>query len=195
MLKVSAMPIPVAKRFKDRTSRSLASHIIAFDQNKIEIAAAGETLQSATLRIYIVDNGNNWGPNGRNIGVHKILDDWDEGNGWNVGNNISGTGSGVTWNCAIDDDISNNQDDCAVQWDGGNIDATPTNTVLITNDMINQFIEFDVTSDIQAFVDGTASNFGWMIKKDDKAQNGTIEFASKESNSNVPKLLLVFEGQ
>jgi len=61
--------------------------------------------------------------------------------------------------------------------------------------MINQFIEFDVTADVQAFLDGTATNNGWIIKKGEEALNGSIEFASRETNSNVPKLLLVFQGQ
>ncbi|MGI0077175.1 MAG: DNRLRE domain-containing protein, partial [Nitrosopumilaceae archaeon] len=169
--------------------------IIAFDQNRIDIAAVDETLQSATLRVYITDNGNNWGPDGRNIAVHRILEDWIEGNGWNTGNNISGNGTGTTWNCAIDSDISNNQDDCGVQWGGGNINSTATDIVLITNNMVNQFIEFDVTSDIQQFLGDTVTNHGWMIKKADEAKNGSLEFASKESGQNIPELILVFEGQ
>lgn len=169
--------------------------VIAFDQNRIEIAAAGETLQSAKLRLYITDNANNWGPNGRNIIIHTITQDWEEGNGWNTGNNISGAGNGVTWNCPIDSDISNNQDDCTVQWNGGSFEPALTDTVLITNDMINQFIEFDVTSDVQAYLDGTATNFGWIIKKSDEALNGSLDFASKESAENQPKLILTFEDQ
>ena len=168
--------------------------VIAFDQTKIEIAAAGETLQSAKLRLYIIDNGNNWGSTGRNIAIHSLTQDWKEGNGWNTGNNISGDGSGVTWNCPIDTDISNNQNDCVTQWSGGSFTSVATNTVLITNDMTNQFIEFDVTSDVQAFLDGTSNNFGWIIKKGDEALNGSLDFASKESIVNNPELLLVFEG-
>lgn len=169
--------------------------VIAFDQTRIEIAAAGETLQSAKLRLHITDNGNNWGPNGRDIVLHSLTQDWEEGNGWNTGNNISGDGSGVTWNCPIDSDISNNQDDCTNQWNGGSFTPASTSTVLITNDMINQFIEFDVTSDVQAFLDVTSSNFGWIIKKGDEALNGSLDFASKESADNQPKLILTFEGQ
>jgi len=65
---------------------------------------------------------------------------------------------------------------------------------LITNELINEFIEFNVTSDVQAFLDGTATNFGWIIKKDNEAQNGKIEFASKENVNNIPQLILNFSG-
>jgi len=165
--------------------------VIAFDQTEIEQATANRDLVSATLRLYVVDNGNNWGPDGRLIGTHQILQDWTEGNGWNVGNNISGTGDGTTWNCPIDTDISNNLDDCAVEWDGGSFVVTPGSTNLVTNDVLNQFVEFDVTTDVQSFLDGTEGNFGWIVKKDDEAKNGTIEFASKESSSNIPQLVVV----
>jgi hypothetical protein len=169
--------------------------VIAFDQTSVEIAAAGETLQSAKLRLYITDNGNNWGPTGRNIAMHSLTQNWEEGNGWNTGNNISGNGNGVTWNCPVDTDISNNQDDCITQWNGGSFTSIATDTVLITNNMVNQFIEFDVTSDVQAFLDGTQNNFGWIIKKGDEALNGSLDFASKEDFNNHPKLILTFEGQ
>ena len=76
----------------------------------------------------------------------------------------------------------------------GSYVSTATDSVLITNDMINQFIEFDVTSDVQAYLDGTKSNFGWIIKKGDEAFNGSVEFVSKENGVNNPELFLVFEG-
>jgi len=167
--------------------------VLYFDQTKIEIAASGETLDSATLRLYIIDNSDNWGSVGNNIYVHRILEDWDEGNGWNTGNTVSGSGNGVTWNCSVDYDVSNNQNDCTVLWNGGSFTATPTDSVLITNGMTNQFIEFDVTSDVQSFIDGTESNFGWIIKKGDGSLNGSISFASIESQNNIPQLILSFD--
>jgi len=168
--------------------------VIEFDQNAIELAGTGRnSLDSATLRLFVTENGNNWGPEGRSISAFKLLEIWEEGNGWNVGNNISGDGTGVTWNCAIDNDISNNQDDCATQWNGGNFDTAPTDTVLITNSVVGQFIEFDVTADVQVFLDGTVTNHGWLITKSAGAKNGAISFASKEAASNPPELVLIFQ--
>lgn len=167
--------------------------ILSFDQSLITGRTESRMLSSATLRLYIVDNGNNWGPSGGTIVAHRLLSDWVEGNGWNVGNSTSGTGSGVTWNCSTDTNIANNQDDCNTQWNGGSFNTLPTSTVLITNNMVNQWIEFDVTADVQAFIDGTATNYGWLIKKSgDESLNGSIEFASKEFLSNNPELVLVF---
>ena len=56
--------------------------VVAFDQNQISSAISpGESIASAKLRLYIVDNGNNWGTGGKTIFVHKLLSNWSEGNG------------------------------------------------------------------------------------------------------------------
>lgn len=94
----------------------------------------------------------------------------------------------MTWACAIDSDISNNLNDCAVQWNGGSYQTPVTDTVLVTNGIGNEWIEFDVTSDVQAFLAGSASNKGWLLKKTSESLNGDIELASKESAGNRPVL-------
>jgi hypothetical protein len=168
--------------------------VVAFDQQQLITVVGEKTLQSAKLRLYIVDNGNNWG-SGKPVGSYMLLENWAEGNGWNVGNNIAGTNSGTTWNCPVDINISNNQNNCDTQWEGGNFISTPTNLILITNNMNNQWIEFDVTADVQNFLAGTA-NYGWLIKKTgDDSLNGSMEFASREATANKPQLVLSFQGQ
>jgi hypothetical protein len=162
--------------------------VIAFDTDTINSAVDGRPLQSAVLRLYITENGNNWGSDGNTIGVHRLLADWHEGNGWNVGNNIAGTGSGVTWGCAIDTDISNNLNDCSTQWDGGSFQSTATSNVLITNNLMNQWVEFNVTSDVLGFLNGTSANYGWIMKKTSESMNGDVKFPSRESGANSPVL-------
>jgi len=48
-----------------------------------------------------------------------------------------------------------------------------------------------VTSDVQEFLEGTETNFGWIIKKEKKNQNGAIDFSSKEASDTFPKLALI----
>ena len=61
--------------------------------------------------------------------------------------------------------------------------------------MIGQWVEFDVTQDVQAFLNGTSTNYGWIIKKTVDSESGQVEFASREeTGSNAPELVLVFEG-
>jgi len=166
--------------------------LVAFNQTEIESAAGGLDVINATLRLYIEDNANNWSPSGRTIDIHKLAANWVEGNGWNVGNNIRGTGSGVTWNCAIDTDISNPQANCNPTWNGGNFVSTTTDSMLITNGLVYQFIEFDVTADVQAFLDGTGQNNGWIIKKTQDSQSGSLDFTSREGTTNNPELVIFF---
>ena len=169
----------------EQTKRAL----IAFSQTEIGNAIGGLDLHSATLRLYVEDSSG-WGTSGSTIDIRKVTNSWVEGNGWNDGNNIRGTGSGVTWNCAIDTNINNNQVNCSTQWGGGSYGSI-TDSVLITSSMDNQFIEFDVTVDIQAFLDGTQNN-GWIIRKTSEAQSGAIVITSDEGSPNDPKLVLVF---
>ena len=178
---------PLLQIKSDETNRP----VISFDESSIASAAAGKTLQSATLRLHINDMGNNWKTTGRTVEVHRLLSDWVEGNGWSVGNTIRGTGTGVTWNCAADTNITNTHSDCTTKWNGGNFVSTPTASVLVKNGMIGQWLEFDVTPDVSSFLTGTP-NDGWIIKKANEGLNGTARFDSREAATNSPELVLVF---
>jgi|WetSurMetagenome_2_1015567.scaffolds.fasta_scaffold00385_8 hypothetical protein len=171
--------------------------LIKFDEQQIQQAVGDALTFTATLQLTISDNGNNWGSNGRSIDLTRFIHDWEEGNGYIVGNSPSnrGTDSGVTWNCAIDANINNHNDDCSgtTVWDMNNSSfwpfiSTPTATTTINNNQTGT-ITFDVTSDIQSFVNGTNQNYGWLLKKTDEGANGRIEFGSKESASS-PKLII-----
>jgi hypothetical protein len=185
--------------------------LILFDQGDILSAAQDSTLASATLRLYIEHNGNNWGPEGRTIDIHRILEDWSEGDGFNDKpasmsssefNSLKtrGSGAGVTWKCAIDSEIQNQQTDCSTHWDGATYSSIPTDTVTIFKDnpptgtvKTVGWIEFDVTDDLQAFLGSTEQNFGWIIRKTNEGDPGLVEFSSGESGANMPELVLVFE--
>ena len=103
--------------------------LVEFNQTDIDNAVGTATLENATLRLYIEDNFNGWGASGRTIDAHTVSENWAEGNAANLGGNIPGTGDGVTWKCAVDTDISDQNKDCATEWGGGNFDATPTDTI------------------------------------------------------------------
>ena len=100
----------------------------------------------------------NWGSNGRTVDAHRLLEDWAEGNGKGMEvpgpEQTRGTGSGVTWNCAIDTDIENQAADCSTQWNGGNFEATATDQFLMTNGTTGE-ATWDVTADVQA---------GWRLR-------------------------------
>jgi hypothetical protein len=171
--------------------------LVAFDEQAIRAAVGNDPDYMATLRFTISDNGNNWGNTGRTVDVHRLTFPWVEGNGFIAGNTPPnrGTGAGVTWNCAIDSVISNQNDDCSgsTVWNMSNSSlwpfvATPTDTKTITNNE-SGVVSFDVTADVRSFVQGANQNDGWIIKKTNEGQNGMVEFGSKESATS-PQLLI-----
>jgi YD repeat-containing protein len=54
-------------------------------------------------------------------------------------------------------------------------------------------VEWDVTADAQAFLDGTAVNYGWIIKKLDEGAAGRVEYSSREGVA-PPALILEVSG-
>lgn len=154
-------------------------------------------LQSATLTLDIAENSNNWGTIGRPVDAHRLTVDWTEGNGRNDvmvggGPSFRGTGEGVTWDCAKDSDISNHNDDCLAQWNGGTFAAATAPSHNHTNGLTGP-VSWDVTADVLA-----GANFGWLIKKQAEGQNGQVRYYSREGaalagNPNLaPRLVLVY---
>jgi len=171
--------------------------LVQFDQGQLQSSISGAVL-SAKLRLTIVDNGNNWGSTGRTVDVHRLISDWLEGNGTESN---KGTGVGSTWNCAIDSIISNTTKNCSgtTEWEMGQPNnpsvhpwvEIPTATQTITNNQTG-IIEYDVTSDVVNFMNGTNTNYGWIIKKTNEAQTGSVNFGTKESMS-IPQLVVIYQ--
>jgi hypothetical protein len=155
--------------------------LVAVDQAELLAALAEEPLFSATLELFITENGNNWGPDGRTVDVHRMSAEFSE--------------LGATWNCAEDLDTTNSQPDCSpelgpAQWGGGSFESEPTDTVVHRNGM-SGWVQFDVTADIHAFRDGEA-NYGWMIKKSNEADPGRAVYGTKEGDpAHAPRLTVV----
>lgn len=185
-----------------KTGDEVKRTLIAFDEGVISEAAAGRTLQSAKLRLYITDNNDQWG-NGRQVDIYQLLENWTEGNGFNAKpsdmsdsdfalKTFRESGHGVTWNSAIDPNINNKFRD-AEFWDGGNHYSAPTDSLIIQNGQENIWIDFDVIADVREFIDGSSENFGWIIKKLNEDELGTVNFGSRETTGlNQPELVLEF---
>jgi len=171
--------------------------LVRFDQAAIQSAIGTGIVLSATLRLTIVDNSNNWGPTGRTVDVHKLLSNWAEGNGTEPNR---GTGAGATWNCAVDSNIANQAKDCTgpTEWEMGQPNnptvhpwlQVPTDTITITNGQTG-VVEYDVTADVSAFVTGI-NNYGWILKKTNEAQNGSVSLGTKENPSGA-ELIITYQ--
>ncbi len=148
--------------------------LVRFAQADIAAAAAGMVLLSARLELFGSD-ANSWGAPGRTVNAHRLSADWSE--------------LGATWNCPSDSNPANGNPDCAAQWTGGTFAANATSAVTQTDAVTNQYVAWDVTADVAAFLTGT-SNFGWLVRKDQEGQNGTVDYNSREVASNRPRLVL-----
>lgn len=168
--------------------------LVAFNQSQIQSAIGDDPNYTASLVFTITYDDNNWGATGRQIDVDRLTQNWVEGNGSFVQNLNKGTGSGVTWNCAIDANISGVLPNCSgsTAWDMTNTAnwpfvSTPTATATITNNKTGT-VSFNVTADVQAFLSGTTNN-GWVVRKDDETKDGVIQFSSREGD-NAPELII-----
>ncbi len=151
--------------------------LVRFDQAAITSALSGGSLTSAALELYIEANDNNWAT-GRPIDVHRMTADWTE--------------LGATFNCAIDTNTGNGSPDCGMQWAGGTYNPAATATMSQTNGLVGVYVSFDVTADVAAYLIATP-NYGWIVKKQDESQNGSVEYTSREGTiGQRPRLVLNF---
>ena len=158
--------------------------LIGFDDVQLETALDEKTLDTAKLKIFVVDNDRRW-QEGQSVIVRSLTEPWQEGVSANAPfGNFVGTQKGVTWDC------SSHDADCT-NWNGGSFEAIVTDTVVISNDVSGKWIEFDVTKDIASYLDG-APNYGWIIMKSDEDSSGRINIAARETQVNVPQLELTF---
>jgi hypothetical protein len=154
-------------------------------------------LISATLVFEIDETGPNWGPDGRVLTLHRMEQDWTEGNGWSAENKpaVRGDGPGATWMCSTDTNISDHQANCFSSWQMGKPQqdvhpwaSTPTDSALVTSGQTGT-LSFDVTEDVLAILAGDSPNYGWMLRKEAEGLSGWIRLHARESAS-PPVLIL-----
>jgi len=127
--------------------------------------------------------------------VYRLTVPWAEGNGTGVLPANRGTGSGATWQCAVDTDIGNVRKDCsgATAWrmllpDAPHPWATQASASTTITDGETGTVSFDVTADVSAFLSGTA-NDGWIVMRGNVIPVGSVTFGSRESGAQ-PTLVL-----
>lgn len=144
--------------------------VVAFDLTGRNPAA----IVAARLVLTVKRNGKGW-DGGRAVEAHALLTPFAEGNGELTGAAPStrGSGPGVTWNCAIDTEIGNPNQDCSPGWNGGNFVAAPSDSQTYTDATAGE-VSFDVTADVKA------GRTAWLLKKADEKQRGRMLYYSRE---------------
>jgi hypothetical protein len=148
--------------------------LVAFDLTEVPL----DRVTRATLVLTIAENADNWGrSNNRTVDAHPLLTDFIEGNGKAAGlpnsETARGSGSGVTWDCAVDANVANQKPDCSARWNGGDFGPATAAPVVHFNGLTGD-VAWDVTADIQA------GATGWLIKKTNEALSGQVSYYSKE---------------
>jgi hypothetical protein len=151
--------------------------LLRVDQAAVASAVGSGRLVSASLELY-VRSASGWGAGGRSVEARRLVADWTE--------------AGATWNCAVDTQPTNSRPDCAAQWGGGTFEEDSSDTVLHSNDERLR-VQFDVTADVAAFLAGTP-NRGWLLKREEEAGGGRVDYASREGvAAERPRLVLLVE--
>ncbi len=121
-------------------------------QFDISSIPAGATVNSATLTIDAKKVGGDM-----SVGAYQLLESWSEATvTWNE------RSTGVNWSTA-----------------GSTYNSTPEDLLNVTKDDVGPH-NFDVTSLVQDWVDGSASNFGFMVGSPDGGGDRKIEYHSRE---------------
>jgi hypothetical protein len=103
--------------------------------------------------------------------------------------------TGATYDCSpSDNDLFNPAPDCDDTWSGGNYEDYSSDSLLQQNSAGN-WENFDVTADLQLLQNGH-DNYGWIIRKRNFADDGTVDFTSIQGNPVYrPRLIVVANDQ
>ncbi|HEY7168824.1 MAG TPA: DUF4347 domain-containing protein, partial [Candidatus Binatia bacterium] len=141
----------------DRESADLQRALLEFDLSGIP---ANATINSAVLKMQSTQIGG-----ALNINVYEVLQSWSEGT-------ASGTADTANWD----------QRSAGVNWTtaGGTFDPTPVAT--LNTSSLGQHT-WDITSLVQAWVNGTKTNNGIMVASPDGGGNRTVTYDSREGTT------------
>lgn len=155
--------------------------LVRVNQSAITGLIGSGTLTSARLELTIKSTNTGWPASGGTIDLFRVLKNWTE--------------AGATWNCAIDSNTGNTKKDCSgtTAWTmssgSGVVWATArTAQFNVTNGKAG-VVSLDVTADVLAFLGGSNTNYGWILKRTSEGVAGRISFRSSEHIS-APRLVL-----
>jgi len=181
------------------TSASIASlerGLVRFDTAAIQAALGGTEITEAYVELSIAGMSLDW--LGGAVELHEMTVDWPEGTGTVWG------GHGPSWVCPDDRNTSwfgNLFNNCPwgqswgmQPWDFAPrpYEATPTASRGLQT-FGTGTLRFNVTDDVQAYLDGTRVNRGWIVMGSVDLLSGEyVNFGSRESGA-PPKLLIRYD--
>jgi len=145
-------------------SGAVENLLVRFDTAAIP---TGTLLASATLRLMVTGDAGHQNT-AKVVSAYRITQPWTE--------------SAVTWN----------NRDTAIAWTtlGGTYATPAAGSVTLAAAFVAGWIEIDITSLAQAWVDGVAPNYGAIVKLDIDEE---FTINSRESALNRPQLVIVYQ--
>jgi hypothetical protein len=169
------------KNFGSDTSLDINRGLVRVAQESLAGAVAPtDFVESATLELTLVDRVERRRALPRQLGAYRVLKAWTE--------------NGATWNCGVDSNPANSAPNCsgAAAWKMiGKVDAYVDSPTGVANVPASRtgVVTLDVTSDVRAFLAGTAVNNGWLLRTVMVGVGEVAELAARESQ-NGPRLKL-----
>lgn len=165
--------------------------VVAFDNDLVQRFLDRGPLGKATLILNVAKNRRHWGVAGQRVAAYPLPDAIVEGNG-NVAARERGAGPGVTWNCAVDAEISDPKAACLDPWSGPRFKRFRGRHGIpaLHHDGRSGQVAWDVTAQVE---DGIR---GWALRKTSRRHGGSVDYYSKEGarerldDGLVPSLVL-----
>lgn len=159
--------------------------LIAFDLSTA--ISGGSTVLSATLILSMSRTIIGAQP----VALHPVLADWGEGSSDAAGEEGIGTGStpgDATW-------LHTFYDGSLWTTAGGDFAATASATTLVGDLGSYQWSSPQMVTDVQAWIDTPANNFGWLLLGDETPIMTAKRFDSRENptEANRPMLVITYE--
>ncbi len=146
---------------------------------------AGATITDVELTLTVLQAGN--GSDNESYTLHRVDQDWGEG----TSNAAGGAGSPSTTNDATW--LHTFFDSAVWNTPGGDFNSTPSaSTPVGDSGPVTWGSTADLVADVQAWVDGPNSNFGWILIGDETRNASARRFGSRDDISFAPQLSVTY---
>lgn len=121
--------------------------------------------------------------------VHGLLMDWSEGP------SVASGGGGALAQPGDSTWLHRSLPDLLWATPGGNFATDPSAATLVGDVGPYRFASFGLAADVQAWLDGSSAEFGWILLGDETRSSTSKRFASRESDDGAlpPALVIRFE--
>jgi hypothetical protein len=151
---------------------SIRRGLVSFDVSSIP---AGSTITGVTLTMFMSQTT----AGAVNVSLHRVLDSWGEGTsnaGINGGAGAAATASDATWLHRFFN---------TTLWTtaGGDFDPAVSAVTSVNGIASYTWSSTQMIAEVQAWVDGTQGNFGWLIQGDESTAGSTKRFVTREGTT------------